>query len=87
MLDDEFPTVAEVAGLLKLNQQTLRNGSTRSNLPAVRVGRRVRVRRTVLDKLREKSPAGPSRRMDESAAQAFWDGEVPEPLVGPGELG
>jgi excisionase family DNA binding protein len=43
---DELLTVAEVAELLKLNQQTIRNMIDRGELGHVRVGqRRVRVRR------------------------------------------
>jgi excisionase family DNA binding protein len=49
---DEFLTVAEVAELLKLNPQTVRNWIDRGTLPAVRVGsRRVRIRKTDLDSL------------------------------------
>lgn len=85
LLDDEFLTVAEVAELLKLNPQTVRNWIDQGYLPALRVGRRVRVRRAELDELLENSPAGPSRRVGPSTAQAFWDGEVPDPLVEPAE--
>jgi excisionase family DNA binding protein len=47
---DEFLTVAEVAELLKLNQQTVRNWIDAGALPAVRVGaRRVRITRADLD--------------------------------------
>jgi excisionase family DNA binding protein len=47
---DELLTVAEVAELLKLNQQTIRNMLDRGDLPAVRVGsRRVRILRSDLD--------------------------------------
>ncbi len=47
---DEFLTVADIAGILKLNQQTVRNWIDRHELPAVRIGaRRVRVRRVDLD--------------------------------------
>lgn len=47
---DEFVTVAEIADLLKVNQQTVRNWVDAGDLPAVRVGtRRVRVRRSDLD--------------------------------------
>lgn len=35
---DEFLTVAEVASILELNQQTVRNYIDRGRLPAVRVG-------------------------------------------------
>jgi excisionase family DNA binding protein len=50
MTTDELLTVAEVAELLKLNQQTIRNMLDRGDLPAVRVGtRRVRILRSDLD--------------------------------------
>jgi excisionase family DNA binding protein len=53
---DEFLTVAEIAELLKLNGQTIRNWIDRGELPAVRVGsRRVRVRRSDLDAFLEAS--------------------------------
>jgi excisionase family DNA binding protein len=46
---DEILTAAEIAELLKLNQQTVRNMIDRSDLRAVRVrSRRVRVRRSDL---------------------------------------
>ena len=48
-MDDEFLTVAEVAELLKLNKQTVRNWINRGELPAVRLGdRRVRIKRSDL---------------------------------------
>lgn len=46
----EFLTVAEVAELLRLNQQTVRDWVDDRTLPGVRVGpRRVRIRRSDLD--------------------------------------
>src|SRR5689334_12193540 len=48
---DELLTVAEVATMLKLNQQTIRNYIDRNELPCVRVGRRVRIKRPDLDQL------------------------------------
>ena len=42
-IDESFLTVAEVAELLKLNQQTVRNWIDQGSLPAVRVGRSFRV--------------------------------------------
>ena len=48
---DDFMTVAEVASILKLNQQTVRNWIDQDKLPAVRIGRRVRVRRVDLDRV------------------------------------
>ncbi len=48
-------TVAEVAALLKLNQQTIRNWIDRGTLPAVRIGQRVRVLRSDLDELIDQS--------------------------------
>jgi excisionase family DNA binding protein len=50
---EEFLTVAEVAELLKLNQQTVRNWIDQGSLPALRVGRRVRIRRSDLDRMLE----------------------------------
>jgi excisionase family DNA binding protein len=48
--DDEFLTVDEVATMLKLNPQTVRNMIDRAELPALRVGsRRVRDMRSDLD--------------------------------------
>jgi excisionase family DNA binding protein len=38
-------TVTEVASILKLNQQTVRNWIDRGSLPALHVGRRVRIPR------------------------------------------
>ncbi|MGB0094410.1 MAG: helix-turn-helix domain-containing protein [Solirubrobacteraceae bacterium] len=48
---DEFLTVAEVAEMLKLNQQTVRNWIDQGSLPAYHVGRRVRVSRADFDRL------------------------------------
>ena len=36
-VDDEFLTVAEVAAILKLNQQTIRNWTDQGSLPALRI--------------------------------------------------
>jgi excisionase family DNA binding protein len=49
--DDEFLTVNEIAEHLRLNQQTVRNWIDQGQLRAVRVGRRVRVRRADFDDL------------------------------------
>jgi excisionase family DNA binding protein len=48
---DSFLTVAEVAGILKLNQQTVRNWIDQGSLPALRVGRRVRIRRSDFERI------------------------------------
>jgi excisionase family DNA binding protein len=52
---DEFMTVAEIAAILKLNQQTIRNWIDQGTLPALHIGRRVRVRRADFDALIEAS--------------------------------
>jgi excisionase family DNA binding protein len=49
--DDEYLTVNEIAEHLKLNPQTLRNWIDQGRLPAVRIGRRVRIRRADLDRI------------------------------------
>jgi len=79
--NDEFLTVAEVAELLKLNPQTLRNWIDQGQLPAVRIGRRVRIRRADVDRLVHEGYTGRAGR--QSAAQPegpsgedFWSGEA-----------
>lgn len=60
---DPFLTVDEVASMLRLNPQTVRNTIDRGELAAVRVGpRRVRVRKSALDRFIAESAAlmGPS---------------------------
>ena len=77
-MEDELLTVAEVAELLRLNQQTVRNWIDDRYLPAVRVGRRVRIRRADLCVLLEKSvivPRAP-RPDPPNAAREFWTGEL-----------
>jgi excisionase family DNA binding protein len=76
--DEQFLTVAEVAEILKLNQQTVRNWIEQGSLPAQRFGRRVRIRRADFDRVLEEGlalttaagsePTGPS-------AEDFWGGE------------
>ena len=78
---ETYLTVAEVAELLKLNQQTVRNWIDAGSLPAVRVGRRVRIRRSDFERVLEAGstvagpPTGPS-------AVDFWSGKP----VGAAEL-
>jgi len=89
--EDDFLTVAEVAERLRLNQQTVRNWIDQGSLPALRVGRRVRIKRSDFDRLvsdgyrsgarEEVTPAGPS-------ADDFWGGEpVGEADVGAAQDG
>ena len=77
--EDSFLTVAEVAETLKLNQQTVRNWIDQGSLPALRVGRRVRILRSDFDRLIEEGYSGgasaaPSTTAGPSAAD-FWGGE------------
>jgi excisionase family DNA binding protein len=77
-LGDSFLTVAEVAELLKLNQQTVRNWIDQGSLPALRVGRRVRIRRSDLERLLEEGSTGGSRSSASDSgpsAEDFWGGE------------
>jgi excisionase family DNA binding protein len=58
---EELLTVAEIADYLKLNPQTVRNWIDAGTLPALHVGRRVRIRRSAFDALiaaGEQPPAG-----------------------------
>ena len=74
--EESFLTVAEVAELLKLNQQTVRNWIDQGSLPAVRVGRRVRIRRSDFDRLiAQSATATHAVRRDGPSAADFWGGE------------
>jgi len=76
---DELLTVAEVAAILKLNPQTVRNWIDQGSLAAVRVGRRVRIRREDFQALIDQGYSGNRPQTRGFDAQAFWDGE-PMPL-------
>jgi excisionase family DNA binding protein len=79
---EDFLTVADIAALLKLNQQTVRNWIDAGTLPALRVGRRVRVRRADFDALVERGRTVPPRPVDGSQALAFWEGDLhPTPVL------
>jgi excisionase family DNA binding protein len=89
-LEDAYLTVAEVAELLKLNQQTVRNWIDQGSLPALRVGRRVRIKRSDLERLL--ADGYTARRAETSkdsgpSAEDFWGGEPvglaePDPAAG-----
>jgi excisionase family DNA binding protein len=87
--EESFLTVAEVAELLRLNQQTVRNWIDAGSLPAVRVGRRVRIKRSDLDRILESGYQGstPSESaMTGPSATDFWSGEpVGAAELAPGE--
>ena len=77
--EESFLTVAEVAEKLRLNQQTVRNWIDAGSLPALRVGRRVLIKRSDLDRILEDAYRGtpPAPRADPSGPSAddFWGGE------------
>lgn len=58
---DEYLTVNEIAKHLKLNPQTIRNWIDQGRLPALRVGRRIRIRRTDLDRVLEQGATAPEQ--------------------------
>ena len=70
-------TVAEVASVLKLNQQTVRNWIDQGMLSALHIGRRVRIRRADFDALIEANVIGDPQR----ALPSIWDGEIPQPKM------
>jgi excisionase family DNA binding protein len=77
-LEDAFLTVAEVAETLKLNQQTVRNWIEQGSLPAIRVGRRVRIRRSDFERLLAEgysAGAGAAAKETGPSAADFWGGE------------
>lgn len=77
-VDEYYLTVAEVAELLRLNQQTVRNWIDQGSLPALRVGRRVRIKQSDLDRLlSEGYNARPNADVPDEgpSAEDFWGGE------------
>ncbi|MDQ6815795.1 MAG: helix-turn-helix domain-containing protein [Actinomycetota bacterium] len=77
--DETFLTVAEVAGMLKLNPQTVRNWIDQGSLPALRVGRRVRIRRSDLERVLAQSytgATGSAAGHEGPSADDFWGGET-----------
>ena len=87
--EDSFLTVAEVAEMLKLNQQTVRNWIEQGSLPALRVGRRVRIKRSDFEQVLARSYTGGTGAGDAGpSAEDFWGGEpvgVPDPGLLPDE--
>ena len=78
-IEDSFLTVAEVAATLKLNQQTVRNWIDQGSLPALRVGRRVRIRRSDFQRLLDQgymTAAAPATNDPRPTAEDFWSGET-----------
>jgi excisionase family DNA binding protein len=74
--EESYLTVAEVAELLKLNQQTVRKWIDQGSLPALRVGRRVRIKRSDFDRVLAQSyTAGGGGQNDGPSAEDFWGGE------------
>lgn len=87
--DESYLTVAEVAETLKLNQQTVRNWIDQGSLPALRVGRRVRIKRSDFERILDQSYSGNSSSPERPAgpsADDFWGGE-PVGLAEPVGLG
>ena len=76
---EELLTVAEIAARLKMNQQSIRKLDRQRHLPAIRIGRRVRVKRSDFDALLEASYTG-----RQQSPAGVWGGDVPAP-VAPGE--
>jgi excisionase family DNA binding protein len=67
---ETYWTVAELAQRLRLNEQTLRNWIDQGSLPAVRIGRRVRVLNSDFERL----VAGGADEGPPAEAVAFWEG-------------
>ncbi len=77
-VEESYLTVAEVAEKLKLNQQTVRNWIDQGSLPALRVGRRVRIKRSDFERILEESYSGGTRATAANtgpSAADFWGGE------------
>ena len=70
----ELLTVAQVAELLRLNPQTIRNWIDAGTFPAVRIGRRVRIKRSDLDAFLDANAY--------AKADRFWEGQGSARSVG-----
>ena len=84
---ESYLTVAEVADMLRLNQQTVRNWIDAGSLPAIRVGRRVRIKSSDLNRILESGYRGsppPATDAPGPNADDFWGGE-PVGAVEPGQ--
>jgi excisionase family DNA binding protein len=75
-LDD----VNDIAPILKLNLQTVRNWIDRGEHPAMHVGRGVRIRRTDFDVMVEAGYSGP-RRSPVRPEATIWDGVNLRPVM------
>ena len=81
-------TVAEVASILKLNEPTIRIIDA-GTLPALHIGRRVRIYRADFDALIERSaithepPPSAITHQPPPSAPSIWDGVIPPPQVPP----
>ena len=80
-MDEPFLTVAEIAALLKVNPMTIRNWISSGELPAMHVGRRVRIPRVDFDRFVEASFIGTGRRPAGVAGSSIWGGEIPPQQV------
>lgn len=72
--------------MLKLNQQTVRNWIDQGSLPALRVGRRVRIKRSDFERvLAQAYTGGPGSASADAGptAEDFWGGE-PVGVADPG---
>jgi excisionase family DNA binding protein len=78
-VDDALLTVNEIARILKLNPQTVRNWIDRDELPAMHVGRSIRIRREDFDALIEAGYSG--AQPPPPPESTIWDGVIPVPVV------
>jgi excisionase family DNA binding protein len=82
LMDDELMTVAEIAAILKLNPQTIRNWIDAGTLPHLRLGqRRVRVYRSDFDRLIENAATGHQSATTTRKAEGIWDEHIPPPIT------
>jgi len=80
LMEDPFLTVAEVAEVLKLNPETVRNWINRGELPAIHVGPRIRVKRSDFNRLIEQGYSDKPSATGEgtgTTADGFWATKPP----------
>jgi excisionase family DNA binding protein len=81
-MPDSFLTVSEVADLLRLNPQTVRQWIDKGKLPAVRLGeRQVRIRQSDLEQFIDAGTNSPASRASASASAMTHELPTPDLLL------
>lgn len=81
--DHNYLTVNQVAEILRLNPQTIRNWINAGKLPALHIGRRVRINREDLDAFIATFRPAVAASTSVPTGADFWNGILPDPVIPP----